>query len=281
MVHSKKFLCSIPLLIVFVGCLKSNVEDQSSQSAMDIPSPNLPGAPSIPERSVLRPYMKTGNGQIPAGESVATAFAVTIEENEKPVVLTALSVLDAGKYFAGRPTPNSLNLGMESITLSDAFGSMDGVISAFAFIDIPESGFADSQNAKAGDVLAIQLGNKNPFKSFRLSASLPSVGEKIWLSAAVFEGASPSQRQHEAVVTQVDAMGIIQYRFENKKLSMQGTLGAPMLNADGKVIAIHLGAIDPADPLLAKGNPTARFLPYLISALKKDTSQQALPTESN
>ena len=248
---------------------------------MDIPSPNLPGAPLIPERSVLRPYAKTGNGQIPAGESVATAFAVTIEENQQPVVLTALSVLDTGKYFSGRPTPNSLNLGLESITLSDAFGSMDGVVSAFAFIDIPESGFADDSNANAGDVLAIQLGNKNPFKSFRLSDSLPSIGEKVWLSAAVFEGASPSQRQHEAVVTQVDAKGTIQYRFENKNLSMQGTLGAPILNVEGKVIAIHLAAIDPADPLLAKGNPAARFLPYLTSALNKDTSQQAVPTESN
>lgn len=248
---------------------------------MDIPSPNLPGAPLIPERSVLRPYAKTGNGQIPAGESVATAFAVTIEENQKPIVLTALSVLDTGKFFTGRPTPNSLNLGLESITLSDAFGSMDGVVSAFAFIDIPESGFADDSNANAGDVLAIQLGNKNPFKSFLLSESLPSVGEKVWLSAAVFEGASPSQRQHEAVVTQVDAKGTIQYRFENKNLSMQGTLGAPILNVEGKVIAIHLAAIDPADPLLAKGNPAARFLPYLTSALKKGTNQQSVPTESN
>lgn len=276
-----KFLCCIPLWIVSVGCSTSLVEDKYSQSAMDIPSPNLPGAPLIPERSVLRPYVKTSNGQIPAGESAATAFAVNIEENQQPVVLTALSVLDTGKFFTGRPTPNSLNLGLESITLSDAFGSMDGVVSAFAFIDIPESGFADDSNAKAGDVLAIQLGNKNPFKSFRLSESLPSVGEKIWLSAAVFEGASPSQRQHEAIVMQVDAGGIIQYRFENKKLTLQGTLGAPMLNADGKVIAIHLGAIDRADPLLAKGNSTARFLPYLTAALNKDTSMQALPAESN
>lgn len=248
---------------------------------MSIPSPNLPGAPLIPERSVLRPYAKTSHGEIPAGESAATAFAVIVNENQPPIVLTALSVLDSGKFFTGRPTPNSLNLGMESITLSDAFGSMDGVVSAFAFIDIPESGFADDPNAKAGDVLAIQLGNKNPFKSFRLSESMPSVGEKIWLSAAVFEGAPPSQRQHEAIVTQVDASGSIQYRFENKKLTLKGTLGAPLLNADGKVIAIHLGAVDSADPLLAHGNPVARFLPYLIFALKKDTSQQAVPTESN
>jgi|694.fasta_scaffold119576_3 hypothetical protein len=279
MAYSKTFLCYIPLWIVFVGCSTSFVEDKSSQSAMDIPSPNLPGAPLIPERSVVRPYVKTSNGEIPVGESVATAFAVTIEENQKPIVLSALSVLDTGKFFTGRPAQNSFNLGLESITLSDAFGSMDGVVSAFAFIDIPESGFADDSNAKAGDVLAIQLGNKNPFKSFRLSDSLPTVGEKIWLSAAVFEGAPPSQRQHEAVLTQVEVNGNIQYRFENKKLSFQGTLGAPILNAEGKVIAIHLGAIDPADPLLAKGNPAARFLPYLTSALNKDTSQQAVPAE--
>lgn len=281
MAYSNIILRCIPFWIVFAGCSASSVNDQSFPSAMDIPSPNLPGAPLIPERSVLRPFVKTSNGQIPAGESAAIAFVVRIDEEQEPIVLTALSVLKPGKFFTGLSTPSRLNVGLESITLSDAFGSMDGVVSAFAFFDFPESGFADDLSAKAGDILAIQLGNKNPFKSFLLSETMPSQGEKIWLSAAVFGGAPPSQRQHEAVVTNTDSQGNIEYRFENKKLSLQGTLGAPILNAEGKVVAIHLGAIDPADPLLAQGNPTVRFLPYLTKALKKDTSQQAVPTEAN
>ncbi len=241
---------------------------------MNIPSPNLPGAPLVPERSVLRPYFKTKLGQIPAGESAATAFAVSIDGSSKPIVLTALSTLAEGQFFTAQPTPDRLNAELESITLSDAFGSMDGVVTARAFLEIPESGFAKDANAPAGDILAIQLADKVPFKSLTLSDSLPALGEKVWISAAIFGGAPPSQMQHEAIVTDLPSDGSIHYRFENKKLSLKGTLGAPMLNSEGKVVAIHLGAIDAADPLLAAGNPTVRFAPYLVAALKRETQTE-------
>lgn len=281
MTFCRKILCTVPVWIVLAGCSSTNDSNQSSRAGMNIPSPNLPGAPLVPERSVLRPYFKTKLGQIPAGESAATAFAVSIEGNPKPIVLTALSTLAAGEFFSTQPTPNRLNADLEVITLSDAFGSMDGVVSARAFIEIPESGFAKDSNAPAGDVLAIQLGEKVPFKSLMLGDSLPVIGEKVWISAAIFEGAPPSQMQHEAVVTALPADGNIHYRFENKKLSLKGTLGAPVLNAEGKVVAIHLGAIDTTDPLLAAGNPTARFLPYLAAALVHETQSEKSQDSQN
>ena len=253
-------------VLFFVGCLPSARDTGSDGVVWDIPSPNLPGAPLVPEKSVLRPFCKTTLGQVPAGESVATAFAVTMDAFDKPIVLTAFSFLKPGKFFAAPPDPIKLNQILESITLSDAFGAMDGVVEAFAFIEIAEAGFQEDSGALAGDVLAIQLGNRILFKTFQLSESLPSVGEKVWLSAAVFGGAPSSQRQHVAVVTNVIEGGNIQYRFENKTLSFLGTLGAPILNQEGKVVAIHLGISDETEPLVATGNPTARFLPYLKNA---------------
>ena len=266
------FIPTSSLLTFSVGCVPSASEGSRNEFIADIPSPNLPGAPLIPERSVLRPYCKTKFGQVPAGEAAATAFAVSMDSVEKPIVLTAFSFLKPGEFFTANPHPSKLNEIKDSITLSDAFGSMDGVILAFSFIEIPEAGFQEDTNALAGDVLAFKLGNKNPFKTFQLSESLPSVGDKVWLSAAVFGGAPSSQRQHEAVVTKVIEGGNIQYRFENKKLSFKGTLGAPILNKEGSVVAIHLGILDEAEPLVATGNPSARFLPYLTAAVAKSHS---------
>lgn len=280
MMFSRVVLCIVPLCLVLAGCLFTNDSSHSPQAGLNIPSPNLPGAPLVPERSVLRPYFKTKLGQIPAGESAATAFAVSIEGSPKPIVLTALSTLAAGEFFSDQPAPSRLNADLESITLSDAFGSMDGVVSAREFLEIPESGIANASDVQAGDVLAIQLGDKIPFKSFELGDSLPAVGEKIWISAAVFEGAPPSQMQHEAVVTALPDDGNIHYRFENRKLSLKGTLGAPVLNKEGKVIAIHLGAINATDPLLAAGNPAVRFAAYLAAALKNQPqAEKALDSQ--
>jgi hypothetical protein len=250
------------------GCDLSS-KSTSPDTAWVAPSPNLPGAPLIPERSVLRPFIKTSLGQIPAGECAGTAFVVSLDQNERPLVLTAMVLLGIEKFFQGLPTPSELRNSSQSITLSDAFGSMDGVVSARGFVELNEPGKQDEPSETLGSILAIELGDKHSFKSFELSETLPAVGEKVWLSAAVVGGAPSSQRQHEAVVNAITPDGNIEVRFANKQLNLDGTIGAPMLNQEGKVIAMHLGPKDPSDKLLSVGHPTNRFLPSLRSSVTK------------
>jgi len=99
-----------------------------------VPSSALPGAPTVPKSSVLRSFFQTSIGNIDAGSTAGTAFAIRIDDQPEPIVLTALSVLGTGSGFSRNATPTELNEVLKNITLGDAFGAFDGVIQAKAFI---------------------------------------------------------------------------------------------------------------------------------------------------
>ena len=73
----------------------------------------------------------------------------------------------------------------------------------------------------------------------KLAARMPKVGQSVWLLAEVVEGAPRSLLLHHAVVTysQADAM---QYNFDNAKLSIRATSGAPVLDDAGDVVGVNL-----------------------------------------
>ena len=190
----------------------------------------------IPERAVLRPFCRTSLGQVAAGEGVATAFVVNVGPGESPIALTVLSLLEMGDHFSRRPQSNELKMIKESITLSDAFGSMDGVTTAASFVEFIEAGFDDNPDAAAGNMLAINLPAKTRFNAFDLSEQLLQVGDKVWLAAALYVGAPPSEYQHSATVTNIEVAGNICYKFGNTKISFQGTQGAPIIDQERHTI---------------------------------------------
>lgn len=250
------------------GC--QNSEEQFSNTPS--PSPNLPGAPTIPELSVLRPYFQTTLGNVDVGSAVGTAFAVELDGTESHVVLSALSVLGTASGLTRQAEAAELVEIFKTSTLGSAFGGFDGVVSATGFVCIPESAPFD-RPSEAGDILAISMPKKTKLEAFKLSKDLPAKGEMIWLSAAMFAGAPPSQRQHSAIVTGQDANGNITYVFDDRTISHQGTLGAPILNKSGDVVAIHLGGTTEDGKLSGFANPTARFFNHLQTAVLASASK--------
>ena len=252
---------SLLAIVLTAGCQNSDVP-----LVREIYSPNLPGAPEIPEIAVLRPYFQTTLGNVDVGSAVGTAFAIEHEGIKAPVVLTALTILGPASGLTGQAKAAELAGVFKTCTLGSAFGGFDGVVSATGFLPILESAPFD-QPSPAGDVLAITMPEKTRFGRFKLSNEMPAKGETIWLSAAMFIGVPPSQRQHSAIVTGQDENGNITYTFDDKTISHQGTLGAPLLNKKGEVIAIHLGGSKEDGKLTGFANPTAKFSKYLESAL--------------
>lgn len=249
-------------LVLVAGCQNSEVQFTRELP----PSPNLPDAPLIPEIAVLRPYFQTTLGNVDAGSAVGTAFAVEHQGSDSPIVLTALSVLGPASGLTRQAEASELVEIFTSSTLGSAFGGFDGVVSATGFVVIPESASFD-QKSEAGDILAISMPKKSRVGTFKLSKELPAKGETIWLSAAMFAGVPPSQRQHSAIVTGQDENGNITYIFDDRTITHQGTLGAPILNKKGDVVAIHLGGTTEKGMLTGFANPTVRFSKHLESAL--------------
>jgi len=253
---------SFLIIVLGAGCQNSEVQFVRDS----YPSPNLEGAPEIPEIAVLRPYFQTTLGNVDAGSAVGTAFAIEHEGTNSPIVLTALSILGPASGLTRQAKAIELVEVFQTCTLGSAFGGFDGVVSATEFLSIAESAPFDEPTL-AGDVLAIMMPEKTRVGKFKLSNQMPAKGETIWLSAAMFVGVPPSQRQHSAIVTGQDANGNITYTFDDKTISHQGTVGAPILNKKGEVIAIHLGGTTEEGKLTGFANPTARFSKHLESAV--------------
>jgi hypothetical protein len=99
----------------------------------------------------------------------------------------------------------------------------------------------------------------------RLAAAAPKVGDSVWLLAQVPEGAPPSQLLHHAVVRSSTDQAL-QYAFDNVGLNLQGTSGAPVVNAAGEVVGTNLGGGTLPGKLIGVGNSLTSLRALLNSA---------------
>jgi hypothetical protein len=248
------------------GCNPSSV-DQYEPPQVLIPSPDLPGAPKIPKLAILRPFCETSLGNINAGSAFATAFVAEIE-GHSPVVLTVMSLLSKANGLSRDASPSELNSIISGVSFGSAFGEMDSVLLAEKALDLYDQ---DKEATDSDDLLAVALPDTATRRvgTLPLAKSQPAIGSKIWLSAALTIGAPPSQRQHVAIVKGEDEKGNMTYTFENLEISFEGTPGAPMLNEEGAVVAVHLFGEKEGGELIGHGNPTSKFLPDLKSAIER------------
>ena len=122
--------------------------------------------------------------------------------------------------------------------------------------------------SKAGDIIAIWSREEPTFRPARLAADVPEKGDRVWLAASISGGASPEERIHPATCRGKDEFGHLIYEYDNRKLVLSGTSGAPILNDAGDVVAINVGVDVMPNRLFGIGNPVDRFRPYLESAAK-------------
>jgi hypothetical protein len=99
----------------------------------------------------------------------------------------------------------------------------------------------------------------------KLAAALPKAGDSVWLLAQVPEGAPASQLLHHAIVRSSTDQSL-QYAFDNIGLNLQGTSGAPIVNAAGEVVRTNLGGTTLPGKLIGVGNSLTSLRALLNSA---------------
>ena len=251
-----------------VGCHRerpSKVQEPPRQTFPPVQkTQKVLGPPSVPACFVPRPTFDTTLGRISAG----TAFAVTIPGQSRPLILTAIHLLGPMGGLPRDVPAKEVPRVMKGLTLKDCFDASISIGNAGNPIMIPDAAPFDKPS-KAGDILAFWGPEDASLQPSRLAAATPAKGERVWLAASLREGAPPTQRLHPATIIEIDQNGDLVYRFDNPKVSIRATSGAPVLNAASEVVAINWGGGSDEKGMLGCGNPVERFAPQLEAAVKQ------------
>lgn len=219
-------------------------------------------APAVPDGLVFRPRFRMRDGEINAG----TAFAVNVKGQARPVILTALHLFGpAGGYREQVPAEKLPEAG-QGMTLRDAFvkGAAPIKLGASVLAIVGSAPFREP--SAAGDVAAFWAPAGAALHPAPLAEKAPGRGEEVWLAAALVEGGRPGQRLHRAVVG--GKSRFLAYVFDDK-LELQATSGAPVLNARGEVVGIHVGGTERRGRTVGVATPVDAFRGPLLQACEK------------
>lgn len=211
--------------------------DQPNVVAEAVPQDDSPPVPSF---SIWRPFFFTSVGDHDISTPPGTAFVIRPSEAAQPYLVTALQLLGPSTGLTEAVTPGQVRDSVNQVVVSEAFGASDSTVQ----VDIPlELDLAQGDAAywnEAGLLLIPAGGAAKKLKPLVIASSAPSLGDPVWLATAVYGGAPASQFTHRATVTGVSETGAVEYAFENVELSLQAATGAPLLNAAGEVVGMHV-----------------------------------------
>lgn len=247
-------------VLVVLGLLSSAVLATAGAGDED------PKTQSAPDWYVFRPTFSTTEGEVRAG----TAFFIRLPDHSRPLLLTALHLLGPAGGMPKDVPPTEVPKVVKRLRLTDCFQASRELQLASEPLVIAAAAPA-RKPGKAGDVLAFWGPSEKRTRELELATKTPGQGERVWLVASLRSGAPPEQWMHPAVLVGINKEGEAIYRFDNLKMELRATSGAPVLNKAGQVVAIHLGGGAEDGKLYGFGNPVERFRPHLETAAKQSS----------
>jgi len=197
-----------------------------------------PAAPALGVGSVLRPQYTLADGKpLAAG----TAFVVEVDG--------VVSVVTAHHLFGptgGLPAQIEADALPRAVTSARYVDAWTGARVGADLVPVRVPGARPMGQDAVGDLAVFRLPNSfdriasgtvAPFAALTLSATEPKVGDPVWLAAPVV---GSTVQLHPARVGEVKP-GWLFYDFAQAGLDLTATSGAPVLDARGQVVAIHLG----------------------------------------
>ncbi len=231
------------LALGLVGCSSESDSDASTEQLANSPTVvDSYRGPEVRDFTIWRPYVAVNEFQIDPDEVLSTAFAVRLASGDDPVMILPLHpALQQPDPIVNRDAAQVARSGVTKIMVSEAFGASDAMRQLRQIIEFDEAGESDVDRWTR-DLVAVSAGSlARGLRPLQFATATPRVGDTVWMATAVYAGASPSRVAHEATVIRIDGDGRMQYRFANSRLSLQATAGAPLLDAEGHVVGVHLG----------------------------------------
>ena len=214
---------------------------------------------AVKTNAVFRPIFETEETYFSAG----TAVAVKVKGHETPVIITAMHLFGPDGGLEEEVLAADLPDFLKSTTFNTLFDETY-VLESRQVLPIPEA----MPMIMPYDLAAFICEDQDEAKlsTYEMSENQLEKGEAVWLVAAVSGGGSENNKLHKAIVTQVDD-STLEFKFENPDLDLTASSGAPILNKDGKVVAINIGGREQGSKLIGIANPVWGFNEMLTQAM--------------
>lgn len=217
-------------------------------------------APPEPAAGLLfRPDFETIYGPVSAG----TAFPAWDAAAGEAVLLSAHHLLGEAGGLDRELRWDEVASAVTSVSL-EPMTSQEPPPKVGAARTIPNAGAMENGRA-SGDMLAFRLPDHPQSRSLPLSKKAPYPDDQVWLYAEL--GNEDTVGLHEGRVIR-NSHKFLEFRFLESGISLRATSGAPILNAAGKVVGVHVGGVTYQDELLGYAVPLSAVRENLAKAQK-------------
>lgn len=181
---------------------------------------------------LYKPTFLTANTSFPAG----SAFPVRLVRGGKNYLVTSFSLFGKTSGLDHQLTPTEIaqNI-MGGVATSAAHPRQ--IIVAQPYLLMSNIRVADDNGAD-GDMAIFGIRNSEKLPSLYLDPTLPAKGDRMF---ALVKGPSNKVPVLVEVETEWVSPTEIRYLFLDSSVDLVGACGAPILSAQGKVVAMHLG----------------------------------------
>lgn len=227
-------------------------------------------APVAPARFVVRPIFTAGYDSVIGGY----AFAVKTAQQSRPILLTALHVMDElikmkgidcsvdNENYSGKELPAVVT----EVGLYDVFATkwmMAPLGNAGPMLVLPGARSGDEEPFSDRDIAAFYIESGADIAPVLLAETAPGVGEPVWLVAQEPEGTAC--RLFGAVVVEQTDRSLV-FKFEDFEGELKYTSGAPLVNRNGEVVGINVGGGKLKNQKVGHANHSANIRRHLSNA---------------
>jgi len=222
-------------------------------SALAVPAP--------PRNTVCRPTFTTTAAPFGAG----TAFVCDYPEAKTQLLITAHHLFGPAGGLPAKVAWNEMSAKIKQV---DAVSLHDPAIHFVSskVVQIDGARATDSTGVK-DDIAVFALPEARDRAALKLADKAPKVGDQVWLY-----GAQADSKVIELIPATVTMSSDeeLDYAFGVPALKLRATSGAPVLDADGNVVAINLGSTTRRAKLVGFGNPMMSIRKHLGKAFGKE-----------
>ena len=212
------------------------------------------GPPIVPPGVLFRPVFTTTEGRVDAG----SAFMARTPGSDHPILLSVLHLLGPAGGLESQLGASEVGDRWQEVRLKDCVGGAITPELAGKALSLPATAPFPELSAH-GDVIAFLPEKRGSFQPYLLSLRPPLPNEEVWMVAEVIGRESLT---HPARIAGQER-GWMSYEFDDPELELRATSGAPIVNADGEVVAVHAGGGERGGKLVGFGTAAFRFLPVL------------------